>query len=80
MKNFILIPEPTSVDMKNVNKDDLVDVDGFIFDNNIPQEQRSDYIVTGFRNPYCFRVGDVGVKLEFTKGAPALQYMFANFL
>ena len=80
MQKRIPITELANVDIKTVNKNDLVDVSGFTFDNSVPQEQRAARVVNMVKNPYCFRVGDMGVKLEFSEGAPALHDMFADFL
>jgi hypothetical protein len=80
LKKRIPISELASVDIEAVNKEDLVDVSGFTFDNTIPQEQRAERVIAAVKNPYCFRVGDMGVKLEFSEDAPALQDVFADFL
>ena len=80
MKKRIPILELANVDIEAVNKEDLVDVSGFTFDNTIPQEQRAERVIAAIKNPYCFRVGDMGVKLEFSENAPALQDVFADFL
>lgn len=80
MKKRIPISELANVDIEAVDKADLVDVSGFTFDNTIPQEQRAERIIAAIKNPYCFRVGDMGVKLEFSENAPALQDVFADFL
>jgi len=80
MRKRIPITELANVDIETVNKDDLVDVSGFTFDNTIPQEQRAARILETVKNPYCFRVGDMGVKLEFSEEAPALQDAFTSFL
>ncbi len=80
MKKRIPISELANVDIEAVNKEDLVDVSGFTFDTTVPQEQRAAEIIAAVKNPYCFRVGDMGVKLEFSEDAPALQDVFADFL
>ena len=80
MSEHLPITELASVDIDTVSKDDLVDVSGFTFDNSIPQEQRAARILQTVKNPYCFRVGDMGVKLEFSEDAPALQDVFTDFL
>lgn len=80
LKKRIPISELASVDIEAVNKEDLVDVSGFIFDTTVPQGQRAAKIIAAVKNPYCFRVGDMGVKLEFSENAPALQDVFADFL
>ena len=68
------------MDIEAVDKADLVDVSGFTFDNTVPQEQRAEHVIAAVKNPYCFRVGDMGVKLEFPEDAPSLQDVFADFL
>lgn len=80
MKKRIPITELASVNIETVNKEDLIDVSSFTFDNSVPQEQRAERIIAATKNPYCFRVGDMGVKLEFSEDAPALQDVFADFL
>lgn len=80
MKKRIPISELASVDIEAVNKEDLVDVSGFTFDRTVPQEQRAERVIAAVKNPYCFRVGDMGVKLEFLENAPLLQDVFADFL
>lgn len=80
MKKRIPISELANVDIEAVDKADLVDVSGFTFDNTVPQEQRAERVIAAVKNPYCFRVGDMGVKLEFPEDAPPLQDVFADFL
>lgn len=80
MKKRIPVSEFANVDIEAVNKEDLVDVSAFTFDNTVPQEQRAARVIAAVKNPYCFRVGDVGVKLEFPENAPLLQDVFSDFL
>ena len=80
MQKRIPITELANIDIETVNKDDLIDVSGFTFDNSVPQEQRAARVVDMVKNPYCFRVGDMGVKLEFSEGAPALEDRLTDFL
>ncbi len=53
---------------------------GFTFDNTVPHAERAARILNAVKNPYCFRVGEIGVKLEFPEEAPALQDVFTDFL
>lgn len=80
MQNQIHVTELAGVDITTVNKEDLVDVSGLTFDTAIPKEQRAAQILQKVKNPYCFRVGDMGVKLEFLDNAPPLQDCFTDFL
>lgn len=74
------LAELAEVDIMSVNKGDLVDVSGLVFDNTIPREQRAAHVLHKVKNPYCFRVGDMGVKLEFPDSAPPLQECLTDFL
>lgn len=80
MQKRIPITDLASVNIETVNKEDLVDVSGFTFDTSVPQEQRAARIIQAVKNPYCFRVGDIGVKLEFSDNAPTLQDVFTDLL
>lgn len=80
MQKRIQITDLANVNIEMVNKEDLVDVSGFTLDTSVPQEQRAARIIQKVKNPYCFRVGDIGVKLEFSDNALALQEVFTDFL
>lgn len=79
MQNTILLTELSSVNIENINKEDLINVSGVSFDNSLPLEQRAARLIEKIKNPYCFRVGDIGVKLEFAENAPALQDVLVTF-
>lgn len=72
--------EPEDIDIGAVSKQDLADAAGVIFDTAILKEQRAVQVLSVLKNPYCFRVGDMGVKLEFMDNAPALKECLASFL
>lgn len=80
MQKQIRVAELAGVDITDVNKEDLIDVAGLTFDHGIPQDQRAARVLAAVKNPYCFRVGDLGVKLEFLENAPPLQDCFTDFL
>ena len=65
MNNQLNISALASVDIQKMNKDELVDVSGLALDPGVPQELRAGYILKATGNPYCFRVGDLGVSWSF---------------
>lgn len=69
-----------SVDIRAVDKNTLVDVHGFEFDNSLSQRERIEQIIERTKNPYCFRYGDLGVKVEYTGDGPALGELLTDFL
>ena len=60
------------IDIAAIDKDTLVDVSGMTFDNTLPKEQV-------MKNPYCFRHGDMVIKLEFADDGPPLQDLLTSF-
>lgn len=69
-----------SVDIGAVDADTLPDVSGMAFDPALSREDRIAQFLRGGINPYCFRVGEVGVKIEFADHGPSLQDALADFL
>lgn len=68
-----------SVDIGVVDKETLVDASGFTFDNTLPKETRALRILEQLKNPYCFRYGDMVIKLEFSEEGPSLQDLLTTF-
>ena len=80
MQKQIDLAELASVDIQKVGKEKLVDASGLCFDPQVPQELRAAYLLNAIGNPYCFRVGELGVKLEFAENAPSLQDRMIDLL
>ena len=80
MQNQTSAADFSNVNIEKIDKNDLVDLKEIPFDNTIPQEQRAAYIFQMIKNPYCFRVGNIGVKLEFTENAPTIQTLLTDVL
>ena len=74
------IEELRNVDIRTVDKNTLADVSRVKLDNSLPQDKRMARILRATKNPYCFRYGDTGVKIEFADNAPPLQDAFSDFL
>lgn len=55
----------SSVDIQKIKKEELTDIRSIKLDPSVPQDLRAVYVLKEMGNPYCFRVGDLGVKLEF---------------
>ena len=80
MQTQIDLTELASVDIQKVHKEELVDASGLRFDLQVPRELRAAYLLNALGNPYCFRVGELSVKLEFADHAPSLQDTILAFL
>ncbi|HML37243.1 MAG TPA: hypothetical protein PKA19_07475 [Bacillota bacterium] len=68
-----------SVDIRSIDKDTLMDVQGLQFDNSLSKGERIEQIIERTKNPYCFRYGDLGVKVEFTEEGPGLGDLLTDF-
>ncbi len=75
-----ILEQMKSIDLRTVDKAALPDVSGFPLDAGLSQEERVQQLVAQTKNPYCFRYGDMAVKLEFSDNAPPLQEVMTGFL
>lgn len=69
-----------SVDIGAVSPESLPDVSGMTFNNALSREDRVICFLQAVKNPYCFCVGGVGVKIEFAESGPSLQDALTDFL
>ena len=69
-----------SVDIGAVSPESLPDVSGMTFNNALSREDRVLRFLQAVKNPYCFCVGGVGVKIEFAESGPSLQDALTDFL
>jgi len=75
-----VLNEFKSVNIRTVNKDGLIDASDFQFDNSLTPPERVMQIFKTICNPYCFRIGDMKVKLEFAEKGQPLQEVMTSFL
>ena len=80
MQKQVDLTELASVNIQKISKGELVDASNLHFDLQVPQELRAAYLLNAIGNPYCFRVGELSVKLEFAEHGPSLQDVLFSFL
>lgn len=68
------------VDIRNVDKDQLIDLNTVEIDESKPVEERILSFIQQIRNPYCFRVGDVAVKIVYQENGPTFQQNLEDML
>ena len=78
--NRELLKELSEVDIETVNKNDLVDANQIILDYDIPEEKRVGYLLDQLKNPYCFRVGEITVKIGFNENEKSFEEAFLSIL
>ena len=69
-----------SVDIGAVAAESLPDVSGMTFDNALSRKERISRFLQTVKNPYCFCIGGIGVKIEFAESGPSLQDTLTDFL
>ena len=69
-----------SVNMNTVDVEKLANISTTELDNSLSKEKRLNYNIENLINPFCFRFGEMGIKLEFDDNAPPLKEVLANFL
>ncbi|MBO5145071.1 MAG: hypothetical protein J6C19_05995 [Lachnospiraceae bacterium] len=69
-----------SVDIGAVDAESLPDVSGMTFNSSLSCEERIIRFLQIVKNPYCFCIGGVGVKIEFAESGPSLQDTLTDFL
>ena len=80
MLTLEMIDDFMSVNMNTVDVGTLADISTLKLDNSLPKEKRMDYVLQELKNPFCFRYGEMGIKLEFDDNAPPIQEVLTNFL
>ena len=78
--NAQVLEQMKSVDIGAVSPEALPDVSGMTFNNSLPREERIARFLRAVKNPYCFCISGVGVKIEFAEGGPSLQDTLTDFL
>lgn len=68
------------VDLRNVDRNTLVDLQEISIDHSLPIEQRVKDFVAKVKNPYCFKVGDVVVKVAFNHDGSSFEEQFEKML
>lgn len=68
------------IDICGIDKNELVNIKDICVDTKQSLSDRISEFVEKVRNPYCFRVGDIAVKVEFEKTEVTFEQRFENLL
>lgn len=67
-------------DIQDTPVTELKDINSIIVDKSLPPTLRILSYIEQIGNPYCFKVGDVKVKIGYTANGPMLQNCLENIL
>ena len=59
---------------------ELVDIRYVVIDRTLPVEERIKSYVEQIKNPYCFKVGDVKVRVSYANKDQSLNESFVSML
>lgn len=69
----------SEVSICNSDHNELIDINTISIEEKDPV-QRFLKFIEQIRNPYCYRCGDIGVKIEFDESLPYLEPTLIEFL
>ncbi len=75
-----MIEDFMSVNMNTADVGKLADIGTLEFDHTLPVQERVSYVLQKLKNPFCFRYGEMGIKLEFDEQAPPIAEVLADYL
>ena len=68
------------VDLRTVNRDDLVQRSTVKIDPNATREERLQSYIKQIKNPYCYMDGKTAVKLSFSNTSTTMEDCIAHYL
>lgn len=69
-----------AVDVRSVDKNDLIDLNQVTIDETKPVPERVAEFMRQIQNPYCFRIGDVVIKVVYKENGPSFQQNMIDML
>lgn len=69
-----------AVDVRSIDKNDLIDLNKVTIDETKPVPERVAEFMRQIRNPYCFRIGDVVIKVVYKENGPSFQQNMIDML
>lgn len=72
--------EMKNVDIHTVDRSSLVDIRTVQIDEGLPVEERIKQLAEGLKNPYCFLIGDIVVKVEYEDTEVTFEQRFERIM
>ena len=74
------IEEMRSVDVRTIDPETLVDITSIRLDGELPRKDRIRNFLEQIKNPYCYRVGKVVVKVSFADTDVTLEDRLEHYI
>jgi len=72
--------EMRDIDIRTVDLDHLVDIKDVQINTSLPREERMVDFIEQIKNPYCFKVGKVAVKVSFSDTDATIEDCLERYL
>lgn len=69
-----------AVNVRSVDKSSLIDLNQVSIDETKPVPERVAEFIRQIQNPYCFRIGDVAIKVVYKENGPSFQQNMIDIL
>ena len=69
-----------AVDVRSIDKNDLIDLNQVTIDETKPVPERVAEFMRQIQTPYCFRIGDVVIKVVYKENGPSFQQNMIDML
>ena len=79
-KNTLVLAQMKLVDVRTVERDELVDIAKVQVNKNLPGDKRFADFLEQVKNPYCYRCGKVVVKVSFADTGITLEERLKHYL
>lgn len=80
MTQNVDLAQMKNVDIRTVDRESLVDITEVQINGKIPPKQRFDDFLRQIKNPYCYRCGNVVVKISFSDTDATLEDRLEQYL
>jgi len=67
------------VDIRTVDPSTLEDIRDINIDPNLPLAHKAEAFIRQIKNPYCFRCGDVAVKINYVNPSSTIDDCMEDF-
>ena len=67
------------IDIRTINRESLVDIRNVSVDSNLPFIEKAEMFLAQIKNPYCFKCGDVIVKINYANTETTIDDCMEGF-
>ena len=73
------VKEMQSVDILTVDINSLADINDVVLNPDLPKEERAKEFIRQIKNPFCYRDGDMIVKISFSDNNVTLEERLEDY-